>query len=48
LGGRSAEHLLIAGRKILKAFFDVAFRFEIVNGRPVVRSDAPHGATVQP
>jgi hypothetical protein len=41
------DYEIVTGRKLLKAFFDVAFRFEIVDGKPVVRSDAPHGATVQ-
>ena len=41
------DYEIVTGRKVLKAFFDVAFRFEIVDGKPVVRSDAPRGATVQ-
>lgn len=46
-GDGKPDYTIAVGRKILKAFFDVSFRFEIVNGQPVVRSDAPHGATVQ-
>ena len=46
-GDGKADYQIVTGRKILKAFFDIAFRFEIVNGKPVVRSDAPRGATVQ-
>lgn len=46
-GDGKPDYDIVVGRKVLKAFFDVAFRFEIVDGKPVVRSDAPKGATVQ-
>lgn len=46
-GDGKPDYTIVTGRKLLKAFFDIAFRFEIVDGKPVVRSDAPHGATVQ-
>jgi hypothetical protein len=41
------DYDIVMARKLLKAFFDIAFRFEIVDGKPVVRTDAPQGATVQ-
>jgi hypothetical protein len=47
-GDGKPDYTISVGRKVLKVFFDVAFRFEIVNGKPVVRSDRPQGATVQP
>ena len=46
-GDGKPDYEIVTARKVLKAFFDVAFRFEIVNGKPVVRSEAPKGATVQ-
>jgi len=46
-GDGKPDYDIVSARKVLKAFFDIAFRFEIVNGKPVVRTDAPRGATVQ-
>jgi hypothetical protein len=46
-GDGKPDYEIVTARKVLKAFFDIAFRFEIVDGKPVVRSDAPKGATVQ-
>jgi hypothetical protein len=46
-GDGKPDYTIAVGRKILKSFFDISFRFEIVNGQPVVRSEAPRGATVQ-
>jgi hypothetical protein len=41
------DYDIVTARRVLKAFFDIAFRFEIVDGKPVVRTDTPKGATVQ-
>jgi hypothetical protein len=46
-GDGKPDYEIVTARKMLKAFFDIAFRFEVINGKPVVRSDAPRGATVQ-
>lgn len=46
-GDGKPDYKIVTGRKILKAFFDIAFRFEMVDGKPVVRSEPPKGATVQ-
>lgn len=46
-GDGKPDYEIVTGRKVLKAFFDVVFRFEIVDGKPVVRSEAPKGAKVQ-
>ena len=46
-GDGKPDYEIVTGRKMLKAFFDIAFRFEVVDGKPVVRSEAPKGATVQ-
>ena len=46
-GDGKPDYQIVTGRKILKAFFDIAFRFEMVDGKPLVRSEPPRGATVQ-
>lgn len=37
-GDGKPDYEMVTSRKFLKAFFDVAFRFEIVDGKPVVRT----------
>ena len=41
-GDGKPDYAIATERKFVNAFFDIAFRFEIVDGKPVVRSDAPH------
>lgn len=41
-GDGKPDYTIATERKLLNAFFDIAFRFEIVDGKPVVSSNAPH------
>jgi hypothetical protein len=47
-GDGKPDYTIVTASKRLKAFFDIEFDFEVANGKALVRSGKPAGASVQP